>query len=98
MVDLTLVYIRFSAEKNEGLRRRHGVGFEEIVDAMRAGAILDFYPHPSEKFRHQHVAVVRLRSYVYLVPFVPYEEGVFLKTFYPSRKATKYYGGSNGKK
>ena len=31
-------------------------------------------------------------GYVYLVPFVDEPEYIFLKTLYPSRKATRMYG------
>jgi hypothetical protein len=35
---------------------------------------------------------VKLREYVYLVPFVEEQaKGIFLKTAFPSRKATKKY-------
>jgi hypothetical protein len=35
--------------------------------------------------------IVSIDSYGYLVPFVESEDGVFLKTVIPSRKATKKY-------
>ena len=35
--------------------------------------------------------VVRIRGYVYLVPFVETDSEVFLKTIIPSRKATRKY-------
>jgi hypothetical protein len=38
--------------------------------------------------------VVKVADYVYLVPFVETDDGIFLKTVIPSRKATlKYLGG-----
>jgi len=41
--------------------------------------------------------VVEINDYVYLVPFVKNENGKFLKTIIPSRKATRdYLGGKNG--
>jgi len=35
----------------------------------------------------------KIINYVYLVPFVENEEGKFLKTIIPSRKATREYLG-----
>jgi hypothetical protein len=37
--------------------------------------------------------VVKIKDYAYLVPFVKDEEGKFLKTIIPSRKATREYLG-----
>ncbi|MFN5609857.1 MAG: toxin, partial [Pseudanabaena sp.] len=39
------------------------------------------------------ISAVAVEGYVYLVPFVETEEGIFLKTIIPSRKATKKYLG-----
>ena len=41
----------------------------------------------------QQVLVVRIGEYAYLVPFVQSEEGRFLKTIIPSRKATRDFLG-----
>ena len=41
--------------------------------------------------------MVEINDYVYLIPFVGNENGKFLKTIIPSRKATRdYLGGKNG--
>lgn len=37
--------------------------------------------------------VVEIENYIYLVPFIEKEDEIFLKTIYPSRKATKKYLG-----
>jgi hypothetical protein len=37
------------------------------------------------------MAIVEIDGYACLVPYVDNEEGVFLKTIIPSRKATKKY-------
>jgi len=44
----------------------------------------------------QHIIVVEIDEYAYLVPFVESPEEKFLKTIIPSRKATRdYIGGKN---
>ena len=56
------------------------------------GGLLDVVPHPSpKKYPNQRMFVVKVENYVYLVPFVETDSGVFLKTIIPSRKATKKY-------
>jgi hypothetical protein len=52
--------------------------------------------HPNlDRYPNQRVFVVNVEGYAYLVPFVEDEQGVFLKTIIPSRKATRdYLGGS----
>ncbi|MCB2264433.1 MAG: BrnT family toxin [Candidatus Thiosymbion ectosymbiont of Robbea hypermnestra] len=81
-------------EKNEVLRNTRGISFEEIVFHIENGDELDVYPHPNQKrYPNQLVSIVAVNDYAYLVPYVESEEGVFLKTIIPSRKATKRYLG-----
>jgi hypothetical protein len=62
---------------------------------MMGGGLLDVVPHPNPtKYRNQRMFVVKVADHVYLVPFVETDDGLFLKTVIPSRKATlKYLGG-----
>lgn len=40
--------------------------------------------------------VIGVDNYAYLVPYVEDEDGIFLKTIIPSRKATeRYFGGQH---
>lgn len=88
--------ISFGQEKNNILKQTRGIGFEEIVAAMEAGKILDVYNHPDQiNYPNQKIYVVEALNYVYLVPFVRNEEGIFLKTIIPSRKAKKIYKGES---
>lgn len=80
--------ISYGQEKNELLKKTRGIGFEEIIIAIEAGKILDVYDHPGQK-----IYVVEALDYVYLVPYVRNEDGIFLKTIIPSRKAKKIYKG-----
>jgi hypothetical protein len=61
---------------------------------IEQGDLIDIVVHPnSEKYAHQKILVVDIHSYVYLVPFIEDDNGMFLKTIIPSRKATRDYLG-----
>ena len=83
----------FSAKKNQQLIEERGISFEEVIVAIKEGAVLDILPHPNPtKYPNQMVYVLYLNDYVYLVPFVRKDEKtVFLKTIFPHRKLTKQY-------
>jgi len=86
--------ISFGHEKNKLLKMQRGIGFEDIILAMEEGKILDVYDHPDPlNYPNQKIYVVEALEYVYLVPFVKDENGIFLKTIIPSRKAKKIYKG-----
>lgn len=88
--------IAYGAEKNELLKQSRGIGFEEIIAAIEKGNVLDVYDHPDQQnYPRQKIYVVEAFDYVYLVPFVQNEKGIFLKTIIPSRKAKKIYKGEN---
>jgi hypothetical protein len=83
---------RWNHEKNEWLQAERMVSFEEVVLAIENDQLLDILQHPKqEKYPNQHVFVVALHSYAYLVPFVEEANHYFLKTIIPSRKATRHY-------
>lgn len=85
-------YFDWSAEKNELLKRERDVSFEEIVVAINEGNLLDILVHPkSKKHPNQKIFVIEIENYAYLIPFVEDDEKIFLKTIFPSRKATKNY-------
>lgn len=80
--------------KNEKLKAERGISFEDVVFHVARGDILDILEHPSpDRYGGQHVFVVNIANYAYLVPFVETETEVVLKTIIPSRKATKRYLG-----
>jgi hypothetical protein len=61
---------------------------------IEKGDILDILAHPNQtRYPNQQTLVVEINKYVYLVPFIRDEGGLFLKTIIPSRKATKNYLG-----
>jgi len=65
---------------------------KEVVLNIQLGNEVDIFDHPNQsRYPGQKVSVVIIEDYAYLVPFLETEEGIFLKTIIPSRKATKQY-------
>jgi len=84
----------WSDTKNLKLKAERNISFEEIVFSIAHGQLLDIIEHPNqEKYAGQRMFIVRVHDYAWLVPFVETEEEIFLKTIFPSRKATKEYLG-----
>ncbi|OGE98610.1 hypothetical protein A2814_01435 [Candidatus Nomurabacteria bacterium RIFCSPHIGHO2_01_FULL_38_19] len=68
------------------------VDFNDVMVAINRGNILDIVHHPQrKKYPNQRIFIIQINQYAYLVPFIEDEEKIFLKTIYPSRKATKDY-------
>lgn len=78
--------------KDLWLRTTRGIGFEDVVRAIRAGDLLDVAVRTGPS-RHagQRILVIRFAGYAWLVPFVEDGREFFLKTIIPSRKATRIY-------
>lgn len=84
----------WSDEKNKLLQQERSISFEDIVEAIADGYLLDSIEHPNyDKYSNQSVFIVAVKGYVYCVPYVESESGVFLKTIFPSRKMKKIYLG-----
>ncbi|MBI4707305.1 MAG: toxin [Candidatus Omnitrophica bacterium] len=77
--------IRWSQLKSARLKRTRGVSFEEIIDSKLLGIL----EHPSRK--EQQILIYDYKGYIWAVPFIIDEYGIFLKTLYPSRKYYKFY-------
>jgi len=86
--------VRYSYEKNELLKKDRGVSFSDVLLAIENGDLLDDITHPNkERYPNQDIFIIfiKIKNYVYLVPYVETEEEIFLKTIIPSRKMTKKY-------
>lgn len=82
----------FDPEKSRLLRETRGIGFEEIVDLIENGCLIGVDNHPNQhKYPGQILYQVDVGGYIYTVPLVRDGERLFLKTIFPSRKATKRY-------
>lgn len=88
---------KYSHEKNAILSLERGIGFDEIIQAILAGNILEIKNHHNAKqYPNQKILYVRVLAEVYAVPLVIESNGdFFLKTLFPSRKARKAYQKTN---
>ncbi len=77
--------IRWDLLKSERLKKTRGVSFEEILRAR----LVAIQKHPKKE--NQKVMLFEYREYIWVVPFVENEGGIFLKTLYPSRAYTRIY-------
>ena len=85
-------YVDWGDEKNEKLKSKRGVSFEDVITAMEEGKVLATINHPNQsKYPNQKVFIINLNEYCYTVPFIETGEKIFLKTIIPDRKATKKY-------
>jgi len=93
MQDLQNFSFKWSDEKNNILISTRGISFNEIVQALEDEMILEETNNPSSNFKNQKCFMVNINNYVYVVPFVVdiNKKEIFLKTAFPSRKATKFY-------
>ena len=90
---------RWDESKNDWLKLKRNVCFEQVVVLMEHSDLLDVIDNPNQgKYPGQKIAVARINDYAYLVPYEQEGEEIGLKTIIPSRKATrKYLGGRHEK-
>lgn len=84
--------IDWNPAKNAELKLRHGYGFEDVLVAISEGGLLENRTHPNlGRYGHQQQMIVQMGGYAWVVPYVTDGRSMFLKTMFPSRKATKTY-------
>ena len=93
--------LMYNYKKNELLKKERCIGFEDVILSLENGNLLDDIFHPNkEKYSNQDIFIIfiRIKDYVYLVPYIETEDEIFLKTIIPSRKMNKKYskGAKNG--
>ena len=77
--------------------RQRGVCFDDVINAVNDGKILEIIPHHNKgEYPNQKILIIEICEYVYLVPYLEEDDLLILKTVFPSRKFTKLYLG--GKK
>lgn len=87
-------YFLWNNDKNRKLKSERGIGFEDVVYYIESGGLIDEVDHPNQqKYPGQELMYVDIGNYVHIVPFVESEDGYFLKTIIPSRKATRDFFG-----
>ena len=94
-----MVYYNWNPKKNILLKEQRGISFEQVVLHIDKGDLIDVISHTNKnKYPHQKILIVKIKSYIYAVPFVEKNKERFLKTIIPSRKLTKKYLGANNEK
>ncbi|MBI2008735.1 toxin [Candidatus Amesbacteria bacterium] len=84
----------FSSEKDEILKETRGLGFRDIIEAIKKGSLLDDVKHFNrDKYPKQRIYIVRLNNKIYAIPYVKDHEKkvIFLKTIYPNTKLKVKY-------
>lgn len=80
----------FDPEKNAWLIQERGISFEQIIALIESGHLIQVLEHHDpEHYPNQLLYEVDVDGYVYVVPAVRDHRTLFLKTIYPSRKATR---------
>ena len=83
---------RWEEGKNETLIETRAVSFDEIVTELINQNYIEVIENPNkERYAHQHLVFLNIRSYVYVVPFIETPEEFILITIYPSRKEKRKY-------
>ena len=81
-------------DKNNQLLAEREICFTDAIQAISQGNLLDVIEHHNQqKYPNQKIFIIKIKEYVYLVPFVENDTEIFLKTIIPSRKMTKKYLG-----
>lgn len=85
-------YFDWNEKKNNLLKKKRNISFEEVVLAIAGDRLLDVLErHDKQKYPNQKLLVIEINKYAYIVPIVENEKTYFMKTIYPSRKATRKY-------
>jgi uncharacterized DUF497 family protein len=82
-------YLNWDREKNEILKIKRGISFEEVALLIESGNILGIEENPNRS--NQKIYILEINNYAFIVPYVESENEIFLKTIFPSRKYTKLY-------
>lgn len=80
----------YDPDKSALLKQTRGIGFEEILDYLESGALVDVLDHPNQLLHAgQKIYELDIDGYIVVVPFMEQDGRKRLITIYPSRKATR---------
>jgi hypothetical protein len=85
-----MIYLNWNLNKNDILKAKRGISFEQIAFLIESGHMLEIEENP--KRPNQKIYILEIEGYAVIVPFVEEGNEIFLKTAFPSRKYTKRYG------
>jgi uncharacterized DUF497 family protein len=83
-------YLNWNLEKNEILKAKRGISFEQIAFLIESGHILGI--EENSRRPNQEIYILEIEGYAIIVPWVEEGNEIFLKTAFPSRKYTRRYG------
>lgn len=87
-----IVKFNWDPEKNKWLKKERHIFFEELAILLGNGSLWNIMEHPQkENYPNQEIFLIPINNYIYFVPFVMDGDTFFLKTAFPSRKATRDY-------
>jgi hypothetical protein len=88
----------WDSAKNEVLKTRRKITFEDMVIGINIGNVLDILEHPdSIKYPNQKLYIIKHNNYVYVVPALVSEKEIRLITIFQSRKFNKIYNKNEEK-
>ena len=65
---VAMTYLNWSPEKNERLKAKRGISFEEIAFLIESGQILGIEENPGRP--DKKIYILEIESYAFIVPFV----------------------------
>ena len=77
--------------KNKVLTKNKRPSFEEVIQAMRGGFLIEDVINPSSRYPNQFAFVVKINNYLHLVPYEIRGDIYWLITVIPCRKLKKKY-------
>jgi len=87
-----MVIFDFDPVKSIQLKHTRGISFEEMITLIETGHVVTTVVHPNpKKYPNQFIYYVDNAGYIFEVPWVQDGDRIFLKTIFPSCKATKQY-------
>ncbi len=83
--------LEWDEQKNKILQETRNISFERINVAIEEGGLLRILRHPNKDyFSHQHLLLVLIEKYVYVVPAIPTDNGFFLKLLIPVENIQRF--------
>ncbi len=87
----------YDPEKDAKLRMDRGIGFQEVIALIVSRELIAVREHHNaDRYPNQLICEVCTGGYVYVVPIVVEGKKAFVKTIYPSRKATRKHKKGHG--
>ena len=83
----------FNPAKNKVLREIRDISFEEVIIEIEEWEnVLDIISHSNTlKYSNQFMFIIKMKWYIYWVPFIKNGDKIFLKTIFPDRRFLKKY-------